>query len=250
MKFAELWAITSNRKKAIALAGSIAHELRTPMLGLRMEIDNFKNICEEAANADITDLDNEEYTAISARLSRHISKSSLIVDSLLQNVREESINDQAFNLYSMREIIIDVIEHFPLTDSERAAIQFDDTINFKFWGDELLMSHVVMNMIKNALQAISIADNGQIFISLIPAEQNPENAKYHSLIIRDTGTGMKRRELAKIFDRFYSGPKGGIGLGLAFCARVINSFKGTITCRSEHGQYTEFTIRLPRKEIR
>jgi two-component system CAI-1 autoinducer sensor kinase/phosphatase CqsS len=248
MKFAELWAITSNRKKAIALAGSIAHELRTPMLGLRMEIDNFRQLCQDTANGDIEHIENHEYTAISERLNRHISKSSLIIDSLLQNVREESINDETFTSYSMRAIILETVEHLPLSAKEKTLIQFDDKQDFTFWGDELLMSHVIINLIKNALRSVSIADKGMITISLKPSAEKISRQTYHTLTIKDTGTGIKRRALAKIFDRFYSGPKGGIGLGLAFCARVINSFKGTISCRSEYGEYTEFIIHLPKRE--
>jgi two-component system CAI-1 autoinducer sensor kinase/phosphatase CqsS len=245
MKFAEVLAITSNRKKAIALAGSIAHELRTPILGLRMEIDGFKNICQETANGNIEAVESDEYLAISERLGRHISKSSLIVDSLLQNVREESINNNAFTHFSMQSVIQDAIAHFPFTETEKSSLHCDIDQDFQFKGDELLMSHVIMNLIRNALRSLSEAEKGKILISLSPANKDE---KFNTLIVRDTGTGIKRRELARIFDRFYSGPKGGIGLGLAFCDRAIKSFKGTITCRSEFGKYTEFIIRLPEEE--
>jgi two-component system CAI-1 autoinducer sensor kinase/phosphatase CqsS len=248
MKFSEHWAITSNRKKSIALAGSLAHELRTPMLGLKMEIDNFIHLREEPEEDPSSTLNEDNYVETSQRLQRHIAKSSLIIDSLLQNVKEEKINTSAFVSYSLGMIIQDAIAHFPLTEKEKKLIHTDTKNDFHFWGDDLLMSHVIMNLLKNALRAVSIADRGTITISLNPADKKSDRNNYNTFIIRDTGTGIKRKEVAKIFDRFYSGPKGGIGLGLAFCARVINSFKGTIICRSEYGEYTEFVIRLPREE--
>ena len=72
------------------------------------------------------------------------------------------------------------------------------------------------------------------------------------LVFRDTGTGIPADVLPHIFTRYYAWPKHGrgvvetTGVGLSFCREVVNAFGGRIDCRSQPGEYTEFSIAFPR----
>jgi two-component system CAI-1 autoinducer sensor kinase/phosphatase CqsS len=74
-------------------------------------------------------------------------------------------------------------------------------------------------------------------------------ATSNTLIFRDTGSGIPAGVLPHVFERFYSGGGDdavlGSGIGLAFCKDVMLDFGGTITCRSEHGSWTEFELSFP-----
>ncbi len=241
LKFAEEWTIHHNQKRAVALAGSIAHELRTPLLGIRLELENFSRLCKEAGFADGTS-NSKHCDEISSRVNRHVLKASHMVECLLLNVRDEAFDSRGFTHQSMKAVLEDVFARYPMTEREKKIIRVREHEDFTFWGDGLLMSHVVMNLLKNAFEAIAAAEKGHIEIYFSRIEGK------NAMCVRDTGRGIAAETRAKIFDRFYSNTQGGAGLGLAFCKRVIDSFGGALECNSEAGEYTEFRIWLPAGE--
>ena len=68
----------------------------------------------------------------------------------------------------------------------------------------------------------------------------------HRVVFEDTGPGMAPEVLARLFQSFHtSGKVGGTGLGLSFCKRTMLAFGGDITCESELGRFTRFTLEFP-----
>ena len=74
------------------------------------------------------------------------------------------------------------------------------------------------------------------------------DSKYAEIEIRDTGKGIPREDLDKIFDPFYTNKKNGTGLGLAITSGIIAQHGGMITVSSQMGQGSIFTIRLPLRQ--
>lgn len=108
------------------------------------------------------------------------------------------------------------------------------------------IQQVLLNLLINARQAMP--QGGRVLIRLAhdPATDMVD------LVVRDTGAGIASEKLVKIFDPFYTtklGPdetgKGGTGLGLASCRRIIENHRGRIRVESTPGKGTAFTIRLP-----
>jgi signal transduction histidine kinase len=96
-----------------------------------------------------------------------------------------------------------------------------------------------MNLLINACQAIK--QHGQVFVS---TRQNGDDVVVE---IRDTGAGIPREDLARIFDPGFTtkGSGVGVGLGLAIVHRIIEEHRGSIRVQSEPGQGSTFTMRLP-----
>lgn len=111
-------------------------------------------------------------------------------------------------------------------------------------GNEI--QRVLINLLVNARQAMP--DGGTVTISL---GCDPEN-EFVVLSVRDSGQGISKEALPKIFDAYYSsksGPdatgKGGTGLGLAVCREIIEAHRGRIRVESTVGKGTMFVLRLP-----
>jgi len=108
------------------------------------------------------------------------------------------------------------------------------------------IQQVLLNLMTNARQAMP---NGGELVLRIAQDQS---ANAVDLTVRDSGNGIPREQLPKIFDRFFStkdGPdasgKGGTGVGLATCKDIIDAHGGRIRVESTVGKGTAFTIRLP-----
>jgi two-component system, NtrC family, sensor kinase len=101
------------------------------------------------------------------------------------------------------------------------------------------LHQVLINLLINARDAIS--EGGEIGLTVRKDDVSLE------IEVRDTGEGILPENMDKIFDPFFTtkGPGKGTGLGLAICARIIDSFNGTISVQSRVGKGSTFTIRLP-----
>ena len=101
------------------------------------------------------------------------------------------------------------------------------------------LNQVFLNVLVNAEQAIE--EKGKIGISTRLIDNEIEIA------ISDTGKGIPRENLARVFDPGFTtkGVGVGTGLGLSICYQIIQDHKGSIRAESEVGKGTTFTIRLP-----
>jgi signal transduction histidine kinase len=108
------------------------------------------------------------------------------------------------------------------------------------------VQQVLLNLMTNARQAMS--GGGELTLRIA----HDAAARLVDLSVRDTGCGIPREHLPKIFDRFYttkSGPdatgKGGAGVGLATCRDIVEAHHGRLRVESTVGKGTAFTVRLP-----
>ncbi|MBS7633396.1 HAMP domain-containing histidine kinase, partial [Candidatus Bathyarchaeota archaeon] len=91
--------------------------------------------------------------------------------------------------------------------------------------------------IKNALDAM--LDGGELLILSREAENNVE------FVFKDTGTGMNKDVLEKIWTPFFTTRAKGLGLGLPICKRIVEAHGGKISVESIVGEGTTFTIAIP-----
>lgn len=126
-------------------------------------------------------------------------------------------------------------------DSEDSGIRFSSCISPKagdFTGDKIKIEQVVLNLLKNAKEAVN-PDDG--VISLFAEREGS-----HIVIqCRDNGCGIPDDEIDKIFDPFFSHKEGGTGLGLSLSKKIVESHGGTISALSSAESGTVFTVTLP-----
>ena len=237
---------------ARALASSIAHEMRTPLLGIRLDAgktgEHLGRLSavnrwarERGCDDSLSDGDMARVSGALQRIAEHAAAANLVIDMLLTNLKDESYSQERIKSYAIAGTIDEALGRFYFRPGERELIRVRVHHNFVYRGVEVLMVHVIFNLVKNALRAIAAAGTGHI---VIEAKTTPAG---HLLSVSDTGRGIEPAALPYIFVPFVTGhaETGGAGIGLAFCRRVIEGFDGSISCSSEPGKGTTFEIRLP-----
>lgn len=245
----------------LTTANNVAHELRTPLLGIKgaaIGINKHLPVLLNAyqlakqhqlpvGNIRINQYDN--MVSALQRLEQEVDYSNTIIDMLLLNSKQINFAQTSFTSCSMANCVRIALERYPFSSAnQRNHVFFHESPDFNFNGSEIIMVHVLFNLIKNAMRAISMARKGDIEIFL---ESGRENNK---LRVRDSGLGIPPDVLPHVFERFYSwsrenGALSGTGVGLAFCKTAVESFGGQITCESVFGEFTELILTFPLLEV-
>jgi signal transduction histidine kinase len=114
-------------------------------------------------------------------------------------------------------------------------------------ADPQQLEQVLVNLYLNALDAM--IGGGQLTIGA-KLDGGGEFAKDIVISVADTGHGIARDDLQKIFQPFFTArKKAGMGLGLSICERIIKNHGGKIEVETEQGQGTLFRVRLPVKSL-
>ena len=249
---AELIARMSLRY-GVQVGSSIAHEMRTPLLSIRMDaatcremvptlLESHRWAREHGWQGPALDaLDIADLEGALLRIQHQTGFANTMVDMLLVNVRGPTPTMAKVARQSMAGVLQQALSTYPFRDHERRLVTWRQGEDFYFAGSDMLMRHVLFNLFKNALRAIAEVKRGGVDIRLEPS------ADRNRLFVRDTGSGVPPAVLPSLFEPFYSGGSDNtrIGIGLTFCRRVVEGIGGTITCRSEYGVFTEFEIALP-----
>jgi signal transduction histidine kinase len=114
-----------------------------------------------------------------------------------------------------------------------------------FTLDGVKIGQVVMNLIRNAIQAMP---EGTVRVSTSVGRMQGQLARGKpALIIRieDNGPGIPKEDLDKLFIPFYTTKSDGTGLGLPICQRIVRAHEGEIEVRSMIEKGETFTVRLP-----
>jgi two-component system CAI-1 autoinducer sensor kinase/phosphatase CqsS len=150
-----------------------------------------------------------------------------------------------------RECVEQALRRFPYgSRAERERITLAPTGDFPLLGEESLVVHVLFNLLRNALFHTDRAGKGEINVFVEP------DSGLNRIRVHDTGPGIPPDVLPRIFNRFYSyssdspgtGTITGLGIGLAFCRAAMEHMGGGIVCRTNLGEFTEFTLTFPHAE--
>jgi signal transduction histidine kinase len=139
----------------------------------------------------------------------------------------------------LNDLMTDVVEPYRTGLAGRVSIDLDVPSTLPpLLVDKTLLARAVTNIIENALHAMP--GTGELRIAARPGEDGRVE-----LSIGDTGLGMDRDALARIFEPYFSTRAAGTGLGLTIAKRNVELNNGSIDVRSEKGKGTTVTLKLP-----
>jgi two-component system, OmpR family, phosphate regulon sensor histidine kinase PhoR len=217
---------------------NVTHELRTPLTAI-------KGFVETILDEEVTlSTQNHRYLEI---ILRHTDRLTYIVRDLLllSELEEGSRIDLKFekvNLVKLVDYTIKIFEHKLKEKELKLYTQFEDNIPI-IQADPFSIEQVLINLISNAIR---YTEEGYIKVYI-----NKKPLNYVEIIVEDTGIGIDKKEIDRIFERFYvvnksrSKQTGGTGLGLSIVKHIVLLHNGKIDVISQLGKGTRFIIELP-----
>ena len=233
-----------------SVATSIAHELRTPLATLNIGAKNIKKyfpyfshayLMASDANLPVETIKKSTFKLIEKTYSDmelETEAAALFIDMLLMNVSPQFSVDSC-KTFSIAKCVTETLSRYPFSEEDRELIHWSENHDFIVKGEYLLITHILFNLLRNALFHIAKANKGEVYIWF---ESNNEN----KLCFKDTGTGIVKEIIGRIFDRFYTKTPHGTGIGLTFCRAAMESLGGEILCESIENEYTLFTLKFPK----
>ena len=236
------------------LASNIAHEMRTPLLGIRLDCErvtaDLKLLQEHLATRKNGEIENHDLRMVEfmlkalKRIDTHASSGNHVINMLLANVSHHQIVNHDPSVHCINSTIENALDRYPFRGNERSNVTLISSEPLYFIGSDTLLIHVFFNLLKNSLKALEKKGGGAISIAISSSSGRAR------IEFRDTGSGIPPSLLPFIFMPFVSGDDSmhGTGIGLAFSKLVVESFGGTMTCTSQEGVGTTFVITLPQHQ--
>ena len=218
---------------------AVAHDLRAPIMGLQAYIMILKegHLSEDKKREMLNAMEN----------------SSAILSSLVENILDISrferglltLNKKEFDLSDSLNSVITSLK--PLADAKGIYIRSAVPAGLKVLGDRGMLERVFSNLISNS---VKFTERGGVDIGY---EYSADGAKgpYHKFIVKDSGCGISKEELPKIFDKYHRADRNekGYGLGLSIVRQSVLAHGGEIEADSEEGKGSEIKFTLPASEV-
>jgi len=238
--------------KKIQFFTNISHEFRTPLTLILTPLE------------DIIDSDNPEFSEETKEKHNTIFKNAKRLSRLineLMDFRKLQFNKMVINASQINIVpfIEEVVSHFEEEASLKdiiLSVEYDQD-DFIIWSDPSMLEKIIFNLLSNAFKAteagglITVQINNPTELILLPLVSETQPVKGLEIIIKDTGLGIKRENLKKVFDRFYQANEmneqyyGGTGIGLELVKSFVDLHKGKIVLTSKENIGTTFKIYLP-----
>lgn len=219
---------------------NMTHELKTPIASI--------SLAAQMLNDDSVPKSDKMMKHLIGVVTDETKRLRFLVEKVLQmsmfDRKRSSFKKKHLDLNEMVETIAN---SFTLrVEHTGGKIYVDvEAVDSGIYVDEVHFQNVIFNLMDNAVKYRKPDQPIDIYLKT----WNDDNHLY--LSVRDTGIGMKKENLKKIFEKFYRVHTGnvhdvkGFGLGLAYVKRVVDLHDGEIKVDSEYGKGTCFTIKLP-----
>ncbi|WP_442794560.1 sensor histidine kinase [Pelobium manganitolerans] len=217
---------------------NMTHEFKTPVATIMIASEALKDPEINSNTARVNKLAGVIYDE-NVRLGNHIERVLNIAKIEKENIKLEHSPQQVNDLIGA---VVDSME-LQLHKKGTTVTLNLNAQNSVILGDELHLSNVIFNLVDNANKYSP--ESSKIDISTL----NDGNSLL--IKIKDTGIGMSKEQLKKIFEQFYRIPTGnlhdvkGFGLGLSYVNSVVKKMKGSISVKSEKDKGSEFELKFP-----
>ncbi len=215
---------------------NVSHELKTPMTSIKVLADSL---------AGQDNVPAELYKEFMQDITVEIDRENKIITDLLALVKmDKKASDLNIQKVSINELLENILKRLkPIADKKRVELVLESFRPVVAEIDEVKLSLAFSNLVENGIKYN--VEDGWVHVTL-----NADH-KYFYVTVSDSGIGIPKESIDKIFERFYRVDKshsreiGGTGLGLAITRNAIVMHRGAIKVKSEEHQGTTFSVRIP-----
>lgn len=216
------------------LAAGMAHSIRNPFTSVKMRLFSLSRSLE------LSETQKEDFEVISQEI-RHVDH---IVQNFLEFSRPPKLKMQSISPSVAVDMAIQLLYHRLKSYDVSVKVERNGQLP-NIEGDPEQLKEVLVNLIINACEAMANGGAIEIREEVFREDESPPHVLIHLI---DTGPGIPREIISKIFDPFYTTKDDGTGLGLSIAVRIIQEHKGRLEVESEEGEGARFTIILPIRE--
>lgn len=215
---------------------NVSHELKTPMTSIKVLADSL---------AGQENVPVELYQEFMQDIAVEIDRENQIITDLLSLVKMDKkaseLNIEKVNINELMENILKRLK--PIADKKKVELVLESYRPIVAEIDEVKLSLALTNLVENGIKYN--VEDGWVHVTL-----NADH-KYFYVSVADSGIGIPKESIDRIFERFYRVDKshsreiGGTGLGLAITRNAIVMHRGAIKVKSEEHKGTTFSVRIP-----
>jgi signal transduction histidine kinase len=214
------------------MARKVAHEIKNPLTPIQLSAEHLLRVYQDKKE-DFEDTLNESTSYI----IKEVDNLRQIAKEFLEISKESTLQKEPFDL---KAVVLDTISPYKNAFAERIEIiESYEGEDFSYNGDKSKIRIALRNIFTNAVEAIG--KQGTIRIKLARIK------KGLTLQIDDSGVGMNKETMDRIFEPYFSTKEVGTGLGLPIVKKIIEDHSGKIEVTSEINTGTKVTIFLPKE---
>ena len=227
------------------MASTVAHELNQPLAAI-------SNYCSGMiSRVQAGNIDDEQLIGALEKTSRQAQRAGQIIHRIRQFVKRSAPQRQPSRVRDITDAVIELA----MFEMKRRRVTLNSTIANRLpqiMADPILIEQVLLNLLKNAAEAIDSAQMPQSrrHIELrVQQRQLEDQGQVVEFSVTDTGPGMKEDMLSRLFEAFHSTKAEGLGIGLSLCRSIIESHHGRIKAENIYNDELisgcRFTFTLP-----
>lgn len=224
----------ANRLKSVGeLASGLAHELNQPLSAVCLYADLALAQVEEL-KLESTLRENLEMTVAQAE------RAADIIRILRELIRKNEPRREPVDLNSAINAVVQLMRSEIDSRSIQLHLQLSEIMP-AIHADRTQIEQIVLNLIQNALEAISVDEKNERKISV----QTEVIDSLAHVIVTDSGCGLPEGNEQQVFENFFSTKKEGLGIGLGICRSIAEMHQGQILARNHEPAGACFTLILP-----
>lgn len=216
------------------LSAGVAHELRNPLSAVDLNLHLLESEIKEGPAS------TEQALHYLHVVNAECRRMSVILDNFMKFAGPGSLGLHELDVRTIIEYLITLMRF----EADDRHIRLDQAVEEGLppvLGDETQISQVLVNVVVNSFQAMP---HGGV-CRIAAARRQSDGKPWIELTVTDTGSGIEKEHLTRLFEPFYTTKSGGTGLGLAIAYRIMQDHGGSIRVSSEPGHGTTVVLRFP-----
>jgi two-component system sensor histidine kinase HydH len=208
------------------MAAGIAHEIRNPLGSIKGFAQYFRNKFSDGS-------EDRNYAVV---MVNEVDRLNRVIQDLLNFAKPQEPKLSTVEIKSLIRHGLKLVQPDIQANNIQVIESFSEEPPITIMADTDMITQVFLNLFLNAIEAMD--SDGRLEIGLFEKEEQLE------ILVSDTGSGIPKENLSRIFDPFFTSKKEGTGLGLAIVYRIIENHHGEIEVNSDPGKGTVFKLKF------